>query len=142
MYCRFVITRVCTKLLKPFHTNLVSKPSLLNLHNQRLILGAARFTSSRFSTYTLSHLTEPTSVRSSEMSSIIDDISSDDNRIAIKDKSTKELFRSLIVYKLCSSQWLVNRAPSLISFAEKAHLSTLIYWIIRKTFFAQFCGYV
>lgn len=148
-----------TKLYKTFHINSV-KPSLLNLHNQRL--GAARFTSTdsrvsydsskkkasprsktvNFSTYVLSHLTESTSVRNVEMSSIIDEISSEDNRIAVKDKSIKELFRSLIVYKLCSSQWLVNHAPSLISFAEKSHLSTLVYWIIRKTFFAQFCGYV
>jgi len=72
------------------------------------------------------------------MSSVIDDISSKDNKIVI----TNQLIRSLIVYKLCSFQWLVNRAPSLIRFAEKVHLSTPVYWIIKKTFFAQFCGYV
>ncbi|CAB4435880.1 unnamed protein product [Rhizophagus irregularis] len=55
-----------------------------------------------------------------------------------KNKSIKELFRSLIVYKLCSSQWLVNRAPSLLRFAEKANLSTPAYWILRKTFLLIF----
>ena len=142
------------------------KPNLLKLHHQ---IGVVRITSTDskvsydspkdiviskvspiilsseavdFSTYVLSNLTKPTPAVRLKMSSTIDDNDFEDSRIAIRDKPTKELIRSLIVYKLSSFQWLVNRAPGLIKLAEKVHLSALAYWIIRKTFFVQFCGYV
>ncbi|CAG8438840.1 5144_t:CDS:2 [Acaulospora morrowiae] len=63
-----------------------------------------------------------------------------DNRIAFQDKPLRELFRSLVVYKLCSVQWLVNNVSGFIELAEKYHLTRPIYWIIAKTFFVQFCG--
>lgn len=115
---------------------------------QRLILGISRFNSINskvsydFPKRTLITKTSPiiSNSNSVDFTSFIDDIS-EDSRISVQDKSIKELFRSLIVYKLCSSQWLVNRAPSLLRFAEKANLSTPAYWILRKTFFTHFCGY-
>ncbi|PKY18318.1 FAD-linked oxidoreductase [Rhizophagus irregularis] len=114
---------------------------------QRLILGISRFNSINskvsydFPKRTLITKTSPiiSNSNSVDFTSFIDDIS-EDSRISVQDKSIKELFRSLIVYKLCSSQWLVNRAPSLLRFAEKANLSTPAYWILRKTFFTHFCG--
>ncbi|RIA85018.1 FAD-linked oxidoreductase-like protein [Glomus cerebriforme] len=125
--------RICTKL----RTNSFYKNSIIR---QRLILSTVRFNSTDFKgTYDPPKKTVITKP-SSSFTSFIEDISSEDNRIAIQDKSTKELFRSLIVYKLCSSQWLVDHAPSLLKLAEKTQLSTLAYWIIRKTFFAHFCG--
>ncbi|CAG8447721.1 8050_t:CDS:2 [Ambispora gerdemannii] len=68
------------------------------------------------------------------------ELASEDSHIAVQNKSMLELIRSLIVYKLCSYQMLIDQAPYLISFAEKLHLGSPMYWVIRKTFFAQFCG--
>ncbi|CAG8699132.1 14305_t:CDS:2, partial [Funneliformis caledonium] len=114
-------------------------------HIQRLKLGAlqpVRFTStsSKLSYYFHEKTGFSKTSRLMESASTIDDIFSEDNRIAVQNKPIKELIHTLIVYRLCSFQWLVNRSPGLISFAEKAGLSAPIYWLIKRTFFAQFCG--
>ncbi|CAG8586014.1 7552_t:CDS:2 [Paraglomus occultum] len=70
----------------------------------------------------------------------MDELASTDDRIAVQDKKVSELVRSLLVYKLCSFQSLVNFAPNLIELAKRLHLSWFAYWTIKKTFFAQFCG--
>jgi hypothetical protein len=143
MYNQFRLFRNVFRIGKELrtNTNFVLK--------QRLILGTARFnfTNSNKVSYDIHKrilITKTSPIISNsnsiDFTSFINDIS-EDNRISVKDKSTKELFRSLIVYKLCSYQWLVNHAPNLLRFAEKANLSTLAYWIIRKTLFAHFCGY-
>ncbi|KAG2173307.1 hypothetical protein INT43_004681 [Umbelopsis isabellina] len=62
------------------------------------------------------------------------------NRIAVKSKSTSELLLSLAIYKACATSWLVDVAPHLIAAAEKVGLSAPVYWIIKRTFFQQFCG--
>lgn len=62
------------------------------------------------------------------------------NRIAVKSKSTSELMLSLAIYKACATSWLVDVAPHLIAAAEKVGLSAPVYWIIKRTFFQQFCG--
>ncbi|CAI2163291.1 3509_t:CDS:2 [Funneliformis geosporum] len=111
-------------------------------HIQRLKLRAlqpVRFTSTSSKVSYYFHESSKVS-QLMESTSTIDDIFSEDNRIAVQNKSIKALIHSLIVYRLCSFQWLVNRAPGLISFGEKAGLSAPIYWIIKHTFFAQFCG--
>ncbi|KAG0057740.1 hypothetical protein BGZ83_003638 [Gryganskiella cystojenkinii] len=71
---------------------------------------------------------------------IIQDLKDENNRIAVEKKSTLELLRSMVVYKLCTFSLLVDLAPKLIHLAELAHLTAPTYWVIRKTFFAQFCG--
>jgi proline dehydrogenase len=62
------------------------------------------------------------------------------NRIAVRSKSTYDLWLSLGIYKACASSWIVNLAPHLISAAEKMGLSTPVYLAIKHTFFAYFCG--
>ncbi|CAO3672501.1 unnamed protein product [Umbelopsis ramanniana] len=62
------------------------------------------------------------------------------NRIAVRSKSTYDLWLSLGIYKACASSWIVNLAPHLISAAEKMGLSTPVYWVIKSSFFAYFCG--
>lgn len=71
---------------------------------------------------------------------VIQDLKDENNRIAVEKKSTMELLRSMMVYKLCTFSLLVDLAPKLIHLAELAHLTAPTYWFIRKTFFAQFCG--
>ena len=71
---------------------------------------------------------------------IVDDLKDEHNRIGVEKKSTSELMLSMMVYKLCTFSLLVDLAPQLISLAEMVHLTPPVYWFVRKTFFAQFCG--
>ncbi|KAF9993323.1 hypothetical protein BGZ80_001187 [Entomortierella chlamydospora] len=71
---------------------------------------------------------------------VITDLKDEHSRIGVEKKSTTELMLSMLVYKLCTFGLLVDLAPNLISLAESLHLSPPVYWFIRRTFFAQFCG--
>ncbi|KAF9572359.1 hypothetical protein EC968_010012 [Mortierella alpina] len=89
--------------------------------------------------------TEALSVSSSSLATlgdnnVINDLKDQHSRIAVEKKSTSELLLSMFVYKLCSFSLLVDMAPVLIHLAERVHFTRPIYWIVRKTFFAQFCG--
>ncbi|KAK3828581.1 MAG: FAD-linked oxidoreductase-like protein, partial [Benniella sp.] len=77
---------------------------------------------------------------SSKEGNVIQDLENERNRIAVEKKSASELFRSLLVYRICTINPLVNVAPKLIHLAERIHCSSPVYWTIRKTFFVQFCG--
>ncbi|KAF9167126.1 hypothetical protein DFQ26_005738 [Actinomortierella ambigua] len=72
--------------------------------------------------------------------SIVQDLRDEDNRIGVEKKPTIELLRSMLVYKMCTFQLLVDLAPRLISLAETLHLTPPTYWFVRHSFFAQFCG--
>ncbi|KAG0376451.1 hypothetical protein BGX24_007736 [Mortierella sp. AD032] len=71
---------------------------------------------------------------------VVQDLKDEHNRIGVEKKSTSELMLSMFVYKLCTFSLLVDLAPRLISLAEMVHLTPPVYWFVRKTFFAQFCG--
>ncbi|KAF9436116.1 hypothetical protein BGZ76_004793 [Entomortierella beljakovae] len=73
-------------------------------------------------------------------SNIVSDLKDENNRIGVEKKTTADLMLSMLVYKLCTFGLLVDIAPQLISLAETLHLTTPVYWVVRKTFFAQFCG--
>ncbi len=77
---------------------------------------------------------------SSASDNVIADLRDEHNRIGVEKKSTADLMLSMLVYKLCTFGLLVDMAPKLISLAEMLHLTPPVYWIVRKTFFAQFCG--
>eukprot|EP01138_Halocafeteria_seosinensis_P003239 gb/GECG01003313.1/.p1 GENE.gb/GECG01003313.1/~~gb/GECG01003313.1/.p1 ORF type:complete len:663 (+),score=82.34 gb/GECG01003313.1/:1-1989(+) len=64
----------------------------------------------------------------------------DDAAEAFKSKSTLELFRSVVVLRLCSIGPLVRNARTLVQWSEKVFGQTLTYWPIKKTFFAHFCA--
>ncbi|KAF9109031.1 hypothetical protein BGX27_008068 [Mortierella sp. AM989] len=72
--------------------------------------------------------------------SIVQDLKNEHNRIGVEKKSTSDLLLSMLVYKMCTFSLLVRLAPKLIELAEMMHLSPVAYWVVRKTFFAQFCG--
>ncbi|KAF8978042.1 hypothetical protein BGZ46_006866 [Entomortierella lignicola] len=71
---------------------------------------------------------------------VVQDLKNEHNRIGVVKKSTSELLLSMIVYKMCTFSLLVDIAPRFIHLAEMMHLSSVAYWVVRKTFFAQFCG--
>lgn len=71
---------------------------------------------------------------------VIQDLKDEHNRIGVEKKTTSELLLSMLVYKMCSIRLLVELSPKLISLAEMLHVTPPVYWFIRKTFFAQFCG--
>ncbi|KAG0247692.1 hypothetical protein BG011_001060 [Mortierella polycephala] len=71
---------------------------------------------------------------------VILDLKDEHSRIGVEKKSTPDLLLSMLVYKLCTLGLLVEMAPKLISLAEIMHLTAPVYWIVRKTFFAHFCG--
>ncbi|KAG0211499.1 hypothetical protein BGX33_004278, partial [Mortierella sp. NVP41] len=71
---------------------------------------------------------------------VVQDLQDEHNRIGVEKKSTSDLLLSMLVYKLCTFSLLVDLAPKIIHLAEMAHLTSPVYWVVRKTFFAQFCG--
>lgn len=71
---------------------------------------------------------------------VLQDLRDEHNRIGVEKKSNSDLILSMLVYKLCTISLLVELAPRLISLAEMVHLTPPVYWFVRKTFFAQFCG--
>ncbi|KAF9927833.1 hypothetical protein FBU30_002836 [Linnemannia zychae] len=71
---------------------------------------------------------------------IVQELKDEHNRIGVEKKSTSDLLLSMLVYKLCTFSLLVDLAPKIIHLAEMVHLTPPVYWAVRKTFFAQFCG--
>jgi proline dehydrogenase len=63
-----------------------------------------------------------------------------DTRILYQTKSTSEIWWNLIIFKLCTLGVIVDNAPKLLDFAEKTFWKAPLYWVIKKTFFAHFCG--
>ncbi|KAI9022924.1 FAD-linked oxidoreductase-like protein [Phycomyces nitens] len=62
------------------------------------------------------------------------------SQAALSQKTTKDLVLTLVVYQLCSYPWLVQAAPFLINLGKSVGLEVPVYWIIKHTFFRQFCG--
>ncbi|KAG0046196.1 hypothetical protein BGZ83_008612 [Gryganskiella cystojenkinii] len=77
---------------------------------------------------------------SSSTGNVVLDLKDEHNRIGVEKKSNADIMLSMFVYKLCTFQLLVDMAPKLISLAEMLHVTPPVYWFVRKTFFAQFCG--
>lgn len=90
----------------------------------------------------ISHIASaPISAFSSSTSAgTVNELLDDDNRAALKAKSTQELLLALFVYKLCTFPWIVDAAPHIIKLAETLHLQAPVYWFVKNTFFSQFCG--
>lgn len=77
---------------------------------------------------------------SSLSGNVVTDLKDEHNRIGVEKKTSADLMLSMFVYKLCTFSLLVDMAPKLISLAEMMHLTPPVYWFVRNTFFAQFCG--
>ncbi|KAK3846170.1 MAG: FAD-linked oxidoreductase-like protein [Linnemannia gamsii] len=83
---------------------------------------------------------EANSTISPSGTNVVQDLKDEHNRIGVEKKSTSDLLLSMLVYKLCTFSLLVDLAPKIIHLAEMVHLTPPVYWVVRKTFFAQFCG--
>ncbi|GMH88213.1 hypothetical protein TL16_g11091 [Triparma laevis f. inornata] len=64
----------------------------------------------------------------------------DDTKLAYGSKSTLELVRSYAVFQLCSVPIIVRNANNLYTFSKKVFPPPLVDGIIKRTFFAHFCG--
>ena len=59
----------------------------------------------------------------------------------LKSLPSSQLFRSWLVYSLCSSSTLIDLAPDLLTYASKVPIVwQLTKFLVRNTFFAQFTG--
>ncbi|KAL0095895.1 FAD-linked oxidoreductase-like protein [Phycomyces blakesleeanus] len=74
----------------------------------------------------------------------IAELQDNESQAAVSQKSTRELVLAYAVYQLCTLPWLVDASPCLINLASQSSFSFLIkdpiYWVIKNTFFRQFCG--
>ncbi|KAJ1568722.1 hypothetical protein HK096_005532, partial [Nowakowskiella sp. JEL0078] len=57
-----------------------------------------------------------------------------------KDRSLLELLNSYLVFQLCRIPYLTSFAAPVISISEKLFLSVPVYAVVKRTFFAHFCG--
>lgn len=105
-----------------------------------IVLAASTIMSNQLKTQTTPKTSLSSHLSSAKEGDVIQDLENERNRIAVENKSASELFRSLLVYRICTINPLVNVAPKLIHLAEMMHCSPPVYWTIRKTFFVQFCG--
>lgn len=58
---------------------------------------------------------------------------------SLQDRSTAELLRSYLVFRLCTLKPLVKHGASLLKLGESVSPS-LTHFIVKSTFFAQFCA--
>eukprot|EP00743_Colponemidia_sp_Colp-15_P001127 GILK01001239.1.p1 GENE.GILK01001239.1~~GILK01001239.1.p1 ORF type:complete len:545 (-),score=91.63 GILK01001239.1:96-1514(-) len=51
-----------------------------------------------------------------------------------------ELWRSLLVFHLCTNRWLVKNSASLLKTSEAIFGKTITYGVVKATFFKHFCA--
>jgi len=64
----------------------------------------------------------------------------DDPMEAFRAKSTKEIARSIFVFRICTIQPFVKNANSLLNLSNRILGSTFTDAVVRHTFFNHFCG--
>lgn len=64
----------------------------------------------------------------------------DDVSKSFKSKSTWELARSLVIFKLCTFKPLVTHSKALLALSNKVFGQTLTSAVIKHSFFAHFCA--
>lgn len=62
----------------------------------------------------------------------------DDGIAAFKAKTTWEIFRSLIVFRICRISWLVEKADTVLKLSKKLFTPALVNFVIDHTFYRQF----
>eukprot|EP01116_Phalansterium_solitarium_P021899 TRINITY_DN7026_c0_g1_i1.p1 TRINITY_DN7026_c0_g1~~TRINITY_DN7026_c0_g1_i1.p1 ORF type:complete len:603 (-),score=117.74 TRINITY_DN7026_c0_g1_i1:320-2128(-) len=63
----------------------------------------------------------------------------DPSRVFAK-KSTAELLFTCGILYMCSFESLVHFGTTVLEFSKKIHCEAPVYWIVKKTFFRQFCA--
>ncbi|KAF4674388.1 hypothetical protein FOL47_009297 [Perkinsus chesapeaki] len=64
----------------------------------------------------------------------------DNPEVAFRTKSTMEVFRGLVVLKLCTFNTIVKNAEMLYKTSQTVLGSSITNWALKKTFFAHFCA--
>ncbi|OZJ03694.1 hypothetical protein BZG36_03494 [Bifiguratus adelaidae] len=75
-----------------------------------------------------------------ELGTILAQLLDPTSSIAYESKPTSALLLSWAVLKMCQLPFLVDIAPGIIAAAQKVGLEGPLFWVIKRTFFAQFCG--
>lgn len=61
-----------------------------------------------------------------------------DHQSACVNKTTKEVLRAFIVYKLCSINFLVNNNEKIIKICQKIMGKTVFYWLMKNSMYGHF----
>jgi len=64
----------------------------------------------------------------------------EDTQSSFQKKTSKDLFQSLVILRLCALEPLVKFAPTIIQASIYTKIDSLVFWIIKKTFFKHFCA--
>ncbi|KAF4703181.1 hypothetical protein FOZ63_028480, partial [Perkinsus olseni] len=64
----------------------------------------------------------------------------DNPEVAFHTKTTGEVFRGLLVLKMCTFNAIVKNAEILYKSSQTILGSTITNWLLKKTFFAHFCA--
>ena len=64
----------------------------------------------------------------------------DDHAAIFSDRSTPELLRALLVFRLCGIPAFVNNSEALLEFGHRTIGARATNFIIKHTFFAHFCA--
>lgn len=63
-----------------------------------------------------------------------------DPSVSLAHRSTLDLLRSALIFELCQFPQIVDYTPRMIEAARSMGLEKPLFWLIRNTFFQQFCG--
>eukprot|EP00667_Euglena_gracilis_P005982 EG_transcript_6024 len=63
-----------------------------------------------------------------------------DPSVAYRPKTTAELARALVIFKLCAQPWLVQNADRLLQLSSRLVGESLTHAVVRRSFFAHFCA--
>jgi len=64
----------------------------------------------------------------------------EDTKSSFRKKKSSDLLQSLVILRFCTLEPLVSFAPKIIQASIYARLDSLVFWVIKKTFFAHFCA--
>ena len=93
---------------------------------------------SRFSS-TASSTTTATSTSNDDINNSLA-LSFDDPSSSYGMQSTGDIIRALFVFKICSSNWLVQNCESILNRSISLFGESLVMFFVRPTFFAHFCA--
>lgn len=115
-----------------------------NVTNQSISRGAAR-KPVKFRSFTAAHPSHVGSVVFPSATTINQPNNStnldfDDVSLSFASKTTQELLRAYVVYRICTIRPIVSAADTLLSLSQKVLGRSITRAIIKPTFFSQFCA--
>jgi proline dehydrogenase len=62
----------------------------------------------------------------------------DDPKAAFESKTTWEIMRSLLVFRICKMSWLVKKADTILKWSKRLFTPYLVNFVVKNTFYGQF----